>query len=696
MDNHTVAGYEDIADEPFLALRTKTAALHETYNFAKACVNFAHFDLFPSEFDSSEPNEEGKYEWKDKKFDLYPRENIKYHPDSTVELTINLEERAKNASLISISSGFPMIQITNLSGSAITLEDQHCLLEPHQTFEFTDPVFEINLNVLDANGKVTIICDAVEMPQLKLGVNELDLGEPTDPKFLQLSVYYELVKNFQTNSLVKVMNRSHHFDHVTPFFELDCKGNIPEKLWWQISFDKDFEFIIPNFEGIQDFENNISLDACTDTFFNPREIYYFRAKASQNGQWSEWSSVFDFCVSKPEQIQNPQFKKLGDGQYQISWESANEKETQYHIFASNAYDFMPSIYTNQQYSLIDQDSEISEQVNNLIATTAECSLDIGTQYAFYRVVAERHGQYAVPSPIIHVYDYSLSIPRSVMQTSSSKSNTYLAERQAFPKAYPNLDKDYSLDIQDHALDISLFNKKYYAPSPYVSPVIWETVKPYFLPENHPVKAKLDRLFSKRVTQTSNSLKKAGFTQPDPRRFSKTIVTKNKNVPGYIFKFYSDEQKGLADWLLLLNRVTGAIYIQDALNRYNINHLFAVPTKWIYPLPSDTSPPATMQRKNFIVVENAIDLYSKKENNKMWKDITIINPNTLAWIYRLLQDLGLSDSPYNFNMPIAKDHRITFIDTEHHHKWPVPHHKLWPFLSPEMGACWNSICERDGA
>lgn len=693
LDNHTVAGYEDIADEPFLALRTKTTGLEGSYNFASACSNFAYLNLFPQEFDCFKDTELAM-NWTDHSFDLYPHENILYRADGTIEQTILIDQRIHQSELMHVRSGFPITQLVNLSGAAVTLEKENFLLEPNQTYDFDDPLFVVDLKPSEPTGKILLISKGNTLSKWQVGSNSFDLCMEKNPGAAQLTLHYQLIQSSPISIPVKVANTNHHFDHKKPTFELESIETLPEKIWWQISSNKNFEFLIPNFQGIQDFTNTIELDACTDTFFNPREAYYFRIKGLQNGKWSDWSPVFDFTVSKPESIKNPVFQKLACNQYQISWDPAQESDTQYLIFASNAYDFMPSIYASQQYDSMDSTESIYENVNNLIATTSECSIKIGTEYAFYRIVAEQQGQYSIPSPIIRVYDYGLSIPRSLLQATQSTSNEYHVERTAFPPAYPHLNEQSHFLGKSYAFDIEHLRKGYYVPSSHVEPIVWNYLQPFFLPENHPVKPKLDRLFSKRVTQNSETLRKAGFTKPDPMKFSKTIVSQNKHVPGYIFKFFCDDQKSISDWQRLFYRVTGAIYIQDALNRYNINHLFVVPTKWIYPLPENPSPPSNLERKNFILVENVFDIYLGKENNNMWKS-PLVNPVNLTWIYLLLQELGLNDSPYNFNMPMTKDNRIAFIDTEHHHKWPVPFYKLWPFLSSEMGDFWNRICNKGG-
>lgn len=552
LDNKTIVGYEEIADDPLLAIRTKVSLIDQTYDFDASCRNFSQFNIFPKEFDCSEPAQ------------------------SEIEIKSVLAE-------------------------------------------------------MNHSGKGQI---------------------PAFVKFAPVCT---------------------HFDYVTPSFET-VYDEVPEKIGWQISNDRNFDILISNLQGIQT-DLTITLDVLTQTFLNPNETYYARVRGYQNETWSEWSEILEFTVNKPKQIQNPQFKKIAKGEYEIHWDEFATEDSNYLIFASNALDFVPSIYT-------------PDQLDNLIAITAETSIKIGIEYPFYRIIAEKNGQYSVPSPIIRVYDNGLHIPRTVLQGLD-------AVRMHFPTAYPEFQSKGSKIVKLHDINAPHFNHEYYAYNPYVSQQIWNFLSPLFLPENHPIKPKLDRLFSKRVTANQKSLEKAGFDSPEPKRYSHTIVTTNKNIPGIYFKLFTDDQMDVFNSSeCCLQRVTGALYVQDALNRYNINHLFCVPQKWIYPLPAEPSPPAGSLRKDFIVVEKALDIYRGSENNKMWKS-SIINQISLSWVFRLLQELGLDDSAYAFNMPITKDNRIAFIDTEKHHRWPIPFINLCQFLSPSMQQYWIEMIQRGG-
>jgi hypothetical protein len=237
----------------------------------------------------------------------------------------------------------------------------------------------------------------------------------------------------------------------------------------------------------------------------------------------------------------------------------------------------------------------------------------------------------------------------------------------------------------------LFSGVYgYDYNPYVSPQVWEKISPYFLPENHPIKPKLDSLFSKRITLNSESLKNAGFEDPEPQKFSKTIVTKHKKIKGYYFKLFTDEQE-IDDGQKLYARALGAERVKGCIDRNELHHLCKVPKKWIYPLPENPSPSKGEHRKNFILIAEDMDLYSKDENLKKWKKSPLVTIELLDAVYLILREEGLKDSVYPFNIPFSKkDRKIAFIDLEETHEWPVRFKRLLPYLSPEMALYWSAL------
>ena len=290
----------------------------------------------------------------------------------------------------------------------------------------------------------------------------------------------------------------------------------------------------------------------------------------------------------------------------------------------------------------------------------------------------------------------MSIPRSVLQTRSVMFDEALgktlvsAERVFFPKSYAYSDSGKIVDLltstfrQSCSLEelfsiktLPLTNRAY-NQNPYVSPDKWEIMRPHFLPENHPIKDRLDRLFSaSRVTLNEKTLRKAKFKNTEPGKFSHTIVSKNSKIKNYFFKLFSDQQN-IDEARQLMRRINGANAIRESIKAHQYHTLLKVPNKWIYPLPPEPSPPPEAFRKNFILIAEDMHIYSKESNYKRWRGKNM-TPERLEAIFTVLLEAGLSDSVFAFNLPFSKDRRNAFIDTEHFHNWPVRFQKMLRYL-----------------
>lgn len=515
----------------------------------------------------------------------------------------------------------------------------------------------------------------------------------------------ELVANFLPATL-QVTNESSVFDHCTPFFCLKNDAGQPEKIWWQISPKADFSLVPSNFEQVQSFQSVINLSAITDTFFNPEQAYFFRARSLQDGQWSNWSEIFSFTVKKPEAVDMIDFIKIGPQQYEISWQPS-AGATDYLVFGSNSIDFIPSIYCNVQVNSI-VDGEVVEEIpnDNLITITSDTQLIVDGSLAYYRIIARDRGQLAVPSQLIHVYDDHLHQERDVLQVIEANGGHHLIQRRVFPAAYEWLNQPqsifgHSFNTQDPIASIqeSLAKSRKmgvmpYAYNPYVPLNIWYAVVPYFLPENHPIKPKLDRMFSAdRVTQDSGHFKKAGFKRYRVRR-NGMVASNHPELKGYFVKAFIDSDSTVKnDWERWIHRIQGAHSIRNYLVSHNYHNKFKVPNKWIYPLPVEPSPPPFYGRKNFILIAEDMQILTMEENKKKYKKA--MSRHLLKAMYHIILDEGLFDSVYAFNMPFCKDGKIAFIDTEFHHKWPIPFHKLKRYLSGEMSSYLDSLISKHG-
>ena len=492
------------------------------------------------------------------------------------------------------------------------------------------------------------------------------------------------------------------FDHVIPYFELNTEAletsSACEKIWWQISPDANFAFVIPNFEEVQDFEQTISLDRLTDTFLDSDVDYFFRIKSLHDGVWSEWSFPYQFRIIKPATVENVSFQKLDDNLYEISWPPSSQ-ETRYHVFASNSRDFIPTIYYDRHINALNPEKVEFVLNDNLQTITTAHKIEIDGSYNYYRIIAERENRYSNPSALIYVYDTSPMPTRDILQLLPSGN----AQRVAFPAAYPAFSvKDVllsgnllamSLPYTTLSDELSLIQG--YAQNPHVESKIWDLVTPYLLPENHPIKAKLDRIFAERVTLNVTTMYKAGFLSPRPRGFSNTVVSKHPDLEEYIIKGFLDDQKNIHDWQKLMRRIKGAELIKKAIKHHHYESLFKVPQKWIYPLPLEPAPPSQYYRKDFILVAEDMHILDRDDNYKVWKS-SRMNPKKLDAIYTIIEELGLSDSVVAFNIPfIKKEDSMAFIDTEIWHRWPITYKRLTPYLSSSMQSYWKKLIKNKG-
>jgi len=228
-------------------------------------------------------------------------------------------------------------------------------------------------------------------------------------------------------------------------------------------------------------------------------------------------------------------------------------------------------------------------------------------------------------------------------------------------------------------------------NPCVSPDVWLELEPYFLPSDHPIKDRLDKLFNQiRATQSEAYFEKAGFGKPKMRKPTNIVIGRHAQFKNYIFKVYLDTQPPLNEWVNWIHRIKGARAIQSCLENRGFQS-FCVPKKWIYPLPASPCPPGQFRfyRKNFILIVENMDIVSSKTNLKAFKNK--ITSQILQELYTILTEEGLIDSVYPDNIPFTNSGKLAFIDTEHHYPGTtIPYEKLTPYLSKEMQEFWKSL------
>lgn len=220
---------------------------------------------------------------------------------------------------------------------------------------------------------------------------------------------------------------------------------------------------------------------------------------------------------------------------------------------------------------------------------------------------------------------------------------------------------------------------------------YNQIEPYLIPNEHPIKIKLDAIFSqKRAVADEASFKKAGFKWYKRRSEHHVYVAKHSKMKGYLFKLLLDSNIGKDDFDMCLRRVRGASEIRKAIAQHGYKKLFKVPQKWVYILPDTPEPPSQYDKRKVIVVAEKMDILNDYDNESCWKSSSYVNKNLLICLHTLISEVGLLDSVYVDNIPFCEDGKIAFIDTEHFHIWPVPESRLTQRLPKKYRGFWVDL------
>jgi hypothetical protein len=719
LDNTTIADFEELIDDPFLILRTRSPKQIQENPIADAWHRLSQFEIMnPQEYPKKIFNRDKMATFSDLGFDLYPEEQLIFHYDTSPELAsdddredssawklaiaqieakVLPQKRSKNGTFV-YRSAYPIYRIANPSSQTVILLDfDNVAINPGEYFDISEhPVFEVHIAASESNS-LEVFCYGARLsfPALRKGENILEITTTTVPESLEAVFVLNSDLEEETPCEIKIANIQPVFDYIKPYFVLNPERYDCEKVWWQISATSDFAFVISNFNTIQSFESIITLSDLDETFLNNGQQYFFRIKGCCDNFWGKWSEPFAFVSNKPEPITDAYFEKIEKNGFKIFWESQNPPETTFLIFGSNSLDFIPLVNpTSHVDSLLGSQVISMKEESHLIAETAEACFAIDGRFAYYRVIAKCQGQLSQPSPLIHFYDRSLHHYRDVLQLDKQASNeeSRVARRLPFPPAYEWM-QDNAWKQVAKSYHVNSKHAKY-IKNPYVSDEVWQEVEPYFLPENHPAKSALDRIFKKsRASESKNTMRRAGFfVLKHPQNCM--IIAKHPKLKGYLVKAYPDSTP-TSEWIWWLQRIRGSRTIQSSLDRHGYNHIMKVPKKWIYPLPPEPSPSNSegITRKNFILIVEDMKLISQKKNTNAFR--RKINREILDALYIVLTENLLIDSVFKDNIPFSKDGKIAFIDTEHvnNRSQPIPLHRISKYLNPVMRSYWESLISK---
>lgn len=217
-----------------------------------------------------------------------------------------------------------------------------------------------------------------------------------------------------------------------------------------------------------------------------------------------------------------------------------------------------------------------------------------------------------------------------------------------------------------------------------------SIKRYQLPEDHPIKEKLDEIFTKtRVTLNENEFLNAGFVPIVPIRTDKIVIARHPQLEGYIVKTYLDKypvnKKNDADWLWLSRRCQLSRKIARMIKKHDIQN-FTVPQKWLYPIPKVGLEDADVsERLNALLIAEEMPLLNEEENKLAWENISDEALDEFSDI--MIHAGGRSYRPDN--VWITENGTFAFIDTEYPHFLPR-YFEVLPYLTEEKGEYWKLL------
>jgi hypothetical protein len=229
---------------------------------------------------------------------------------------------------------------------------------------------------------------------------------------------------------------------------------------------------------------------------------------------------------------------------------------------------------------------------------------------------------------------------------------------------------------------------------------WEAVQPYLFLKDKGVKRVLDELFGKeRITSDRESLMAKGFVFT-PIQGLHVVVAAHKKLKGYLVKVIVDKyefnREGLEeDWVEWIKRIEGEKVVRKGIATLGYKDLFKVPRQWIYPLPNEPKPieEPGYEPKSFILIVEDMKLEDKKKNAKHYRQM---EKWEMEAIYLITTECGMADCCNRNNLPLCKDGRLAFVDTEIYNRWPVDYHQMLQYLSDRGKEYWKKLTHNGGA
>ncbi|MHB1952420.1 MAG: hypothetical protein ACYCOU_01625 [Sulfobacillus sp.] len=212
----------------------------------------------------------------------------------------------------------------------------------------------------------------------------------------------------------------------------------------------------------------------------------------------------------------------------------------------------------------------------------------------------------------------------------------------------------------------------------------ETQSQMQMPREHHLRQAMKKLFPRgNEFRDRRDFVKSGFEVVDFRRKTGLYVLRHRRLPGHLVKAYLNDDSALERFV---NRCRAARKIAAVLADIDSVH-FKVPKKYLW-LGARSREDSQKGSRAILLVEDA--QIAVGESKKAWKRA---GGSVLKELHRVLS-LGLASGTLSSNVPICRDSRFAFVDTEHRHRDPKGlFRKAEKYFSEEMAGRWKEMHKR---
>ncbi len=212
------------------------------------------------------------------------------------------------------------------------------------------------------------------------------------------------------------------------------------------------------------------------------------------------------------------------------------------------------------------------------------------------------------------------------------------------------------------------------------PLVRRLTRPYMLPTDHPLHAKLDALIDPTLFKSRVSLIQAGYTlkdMSDEVRPWTIMVATHPDIEGYVIKSYPTDYKDPSYDIALyryVRRIRNVRTLRHYLKERHCKYLTA-PQKWLYRVPKTNT---------YFLIAEYIPLSSGSvKGGETFERYQKIPKEQLDELAQVLVDIKGCDACLQ-NIPFTEDNKIAFIDTDHQGLYMGDFEKrIIPYLHPDL-------------